>query len=61
MASSSFIKQTNSIVAAKTDYPRNRISRSLEITAYIIFIIFILVSVPLLAQLKVILRPQNYS
>ena len=58
MASSSFIKQTISIVAAQTDYPHNRISRSLEITAYIIFI---LVSVPLLAQLKVILRPQNYS
>ena len=58
MAASSFIKQTISIVAAKTDYPHNRISRSLEITTYIIFI---LVSVPLLAQLKVILRPQNYS
>ena len=58
MASSSFIKQTNSIVAAKTDHSHNRISRSLEITTYIIFI---LVSVPLLAQLKVTLRPQNYS
>ena len=59
MASSSFIKQTNSIVAANTNHPHNRISRSLEITAYIIFIF--IVSVPLLAQLKVILRPQNYS
>ena len=55
MATSSFIKQTISIVAAKTDYPHNRISRSLEITAYITFIL--VQAVPLLAQLKVILRP----